>query len=541
MLNTKNLTGDLFGGMTAAVVALPLALAFGVTSGAGALAGLYGAILVGFFAALFGGTPTQISGPTGPMTVVMATIVLQFSNNLGQAFLVVFLAGGLQITYGLLGLGRFIKLVPHPVVSGFMTGIGIIVIIIQIAPLFGYEQPDGGTLVTLFALPDMIIQPSGAALALGLLSLAIMLFTPKRLGAYLPPPLVAIFVGTLVQIFWLPEAPVIGEVPSGLPHFQNFSVSIAAIPTILRFAVVLSFLGAIDSLLTSLVADSVTRSTHNSNKELIGQGMGNMAAGLFGGIPGAGATMRTLVNIRAGGRGRASGAIHAVVLLIVVLVFADAAAHIPLAVLAGILIKVGIDIIDWRSLKRIHTSPKSGVVIMLTTLGITVFVDLMTAVAVGIVMASVLFVARMAETQKQSAKFHFGAEQEFNFNDEENTILERAAGKIVVFHVDGPLSFGSARDIARLLKRDLDKDILAIDLSDVPFIDTSASNALEEVIDDLNAIGDRVIIFGASKNVLNTLDKTGVLSRLDSGQIAPDRLTALRSAETYLKTATSNG
>lgn len=522
--------GDIFGGLTAAVVALPLALAFGVSSGAGALAGLYGAIAVGFFAAVFGGTAMQISGPTGPMTVVMATVVTHFADSLPLAFLTVFLAGLLQVVFGVAGFGRYIKLVPQPVVSGFMSGIGMIVIILQIAPVLGQQGPDGGTLEKLVAIPHQLLSVNGQALLLGGLSFALMVATPKRIAVYCPPALSAIIIGTIVGLLLLPQAPVIGAIPSGLPEISIPSFSFAEFPYIVRYALVLAFLGSIDSLLTSLVADSITRTSHDSNKELIGQGIGNAVAGLIGGIPGAGATMRTLVNIRAGGTGRLSGALHALVLLAMVLVFSDLAGRIPLAVLGGILLKVGIDIIDWRYLKRIHRAPRAGVVIMLTTLTITVFVDLMTAVAVGVVMAAVLFVARMAEAQMHSAKFAFGQEHDLDLTEEESAILEQAQGKIVLFHVEGPLSFGSARDIARLLQSSIEKEVLAIDLSDVPFIDSSASAALEEVIERLRDIGDTVILFGARPKVLQTLRKTGVAALLNDTQIAASRLDALRAA-----------
>ncbi len=526
--------GDLFGGLTAAIVALPLALAFGVASGAGALAGLWGAILVGFFAAVFGGTRHQVSGPTGPMTVVMALVITQLAGNLAAAFTVVVLAGGIQILFGLLGIGRYVKLVPQPVVSGFMSGIGFIIIILQLAHALGHAPPPGEIVEKLAALPAMVASPNVQALILCVVCLAIMSATPQKIAARVPPPLIAIVVGTLGGVFILPAAPVIGEIPTGLPAFTIPSISLSDLPAMLRFALILAFLGSIDSLLTSLVADSVTRTHHDSNRELVGQGIGNMVAGFFGGIAGAGATMRTLVNIRAGANSRLSGAIHAVVLLLLVLGFGGVASYIPLAVLAGILLKVGYDIIDWPYLKRIHVVPRAGVVIMMTTLGITVFVDLMTAVAVGIVMASLLFVARMADAQMQSARVAFASEHARDLAPEEAAILDAAGGRIVLFHIEGPLSFGSARDISRLMQSTPEKDALVVDLSDVPFIDTSASMALEETVLALRELGDTVILFGARERVRETLAKTGVLKLLDERQMAATRLEALQAARDFV-------
>lgn len=530
----KRHRGDLFGGLTAAVVALPLALAFGVASGAGALAGLWGAIFVGFFASIFGGTRHQVSGPTGPMTVVMALIIVQSSGNVSLAFAAVVLAGVIQILFGLLGIGRYVKLVPQPVVSGFMSGIGVIIILLQLAPALGYDSPGGAIIVKLAALPPMIAKPNFHALLLCAICLAIMIATPKRIAALVPPPLLAILIGTAAGLLLLRDAPVIGTIPTGLPEITLPSLTLADVPLLVRFALILAFLGSIDSLLTSLVADSVTRTHHDSNRELIGQGIGNAVAGCFGGIAGAGATMRTLVNIRAGATGRLSGALHAVVLLLLVLGFGGAASYIPLAVLAGILLKVGFDIIDWRYLKRIHVVPRAGVVIMMTTLLATVFVDLMTAVAVGIVMAALLFVSRMADAQMESAKIAFSPEHATDLSPEEAAILDRAAGRIVLFHIEGPLSFGSARDIARMLQNSPEKDALVVDLSDVPFIDTSASMALEEAIVGLRDINDTVILAGMRPRVADTLKKTGVLQLLAPSQIADTRLQALEAAEAYI-------
>jgi SulP family sulfate permease len=525
--------GDIFGGVTSAVVALPLALAFGVVSGAGALAGLYGAIFVGFFAAVFGGTRLQVSGPTGPMTVVMALIITQTSGNVSLAFAAVIVAGIFQILFGVVGIGRFIKLVPQPVVSGFMTGIGMIIIILQLAPALGYALPPGPILVKLAAVPEMVAKPNYEALALCLGSLAMMAATPRRIALLIPPPLVVIVVGTIAAAAFLTAAPVIGAIPTGIPSIALPGIELGEVPLVVEFALILAFLGAIDSLLTSLVADSVTRTRHDSNRELVGQGIGNAVAGLFGGIAGAGATMRTLVNIRAGATSRLSGALHAVVLLLLVLGFGRRASSIPLSVLAGILLKVGYDIIDWQYLKRIHVMPKAGVIIMLTTLLMTVFVDLMTAVAVGIVMASLLFVSRVANSQMETARIAFSPEHVDEPTDEEAAILQRAGGRIMILHVEGPLSFGSARDIAYLMQASPQKDALVVDLTDVPFIDTSASMALEEAIEGLRAMGDTVIVFGMRPRVADTLRKTGVMRLLGPGQVASNRLEALKAAETY--------
>ena len=530
----SNLRGDIYGGLTAAVVALPLALAFGVASGLGPLAGLYGAILVGFFAAVFGGTPSQISGPTGPITVVMAIVITQFAHNPALAFTVVMMGGAFQILFGMLKLGRFIKLVPYPVISGFMSGVGCIIMILQLAPLLGHDTPAGTMIVKLAALPAILGSPDIAALLLGGMVLLIMFITPKRITVIVPSSLIGLILGIAASYLYFTDVPLIGEIPTGVPDLQLPAFTLHDFPVMLRSALILAFLGSIDSLMTSLVADNITGTRHNSDRELIGQGIGNCLAGVFGAIPGAGATMRTVINVRAGGRTKLSGALHSVVLLAIVLGVADIAEHIPLAVLAGILFKVGIDIIDWRYIKRAFHAPAAGVFIMFITLVLTVVTDLVTAVAVGIVMASLLFVKRMADAQSQSMKLISGSRDGAQLNDDEAAILDKAAGRIGLFHLTGPLSFGSARDVAALLASK-NQQVLILDLSDVPFIDSSASIALEEIIEDAGCDRERVVMCGLRENVLTTLKKMHVLDLLPAEYILPSRREALRFAETLLR------
>ena len=534
MMTPGKLRGDIFGGISAGIVALPLALAFGVSSGMGAISGLYGAIIVGFFAAVLGGTPTQISGPTGPMTVVIAATASQFSQSPSFVFTVIMFAGILQILFGAAGFGRYIKLVPQPVISGFMSGIGVTVIILQIPALLGHPEPDGSVLVKLAVVPSMLMTFDWHALTLSMITFMIVIM-PNPIKTYVPPTLLAITIGTLVGVFWLNDAPVIGAIPSGLPHPVVPHLSLNQIPTLLRLALMLAFLGSIDSLLTSLVADSKTRTQHNPNKELIGQGAGNLVAGIFGGLAGAGATMRTLVNIKAGGRSRVSGVIHSIILILIVFSFSDLAEKIPLSVLAGILLKVGLDIIDWKNLKRIARSPRPGVVIMLTTLLITVFVDLLAAVAVGIVMASVLFVEKMAKAQTESLKFIYGSSPELDLDEEESKLLDQAEGRIMLFQIEGPLSFGSARDITRMMSNVPQKEVLVVNLSNVPFIDSSAAATLEETTETLLENNDHIVFFGANPRVTEVLEKTDIIKMIGQEKFKADRKSALQVARTLLK------
>ena len=510
-----NLRGDIFGGLTAAVVALPLALAFGVASGAGPIAGLYGAIAVGLFAALFGGTPAQVSGPTGPMTVVMATIVLEYAHDPAMAFTVVMLGGAFQILFGVFRVGHYVNMMPYPVISGFMTGIGCIIIILQVGPLLGHANPAGGPLAAMLEITGFIANLRPDALAVGVATLALVLFVPRVVARLVPPVLIALGVGTALALTVFGAAPVLGQVPTGLPDLVRPSFTIEALPGMVTSALVLATLGSLDSLLTSLIADNATRTHHDSNRELIGQGIGNMVAGLIGGLPGAGATMRTVVNVRAGGRTPISGALHALVLLALVLGLAPLAANIPLAALAGILVKVGIDIIDWSYLKRIRRAPREGVIFMLVVLALTVFVNLILAVAAGVVMASLLLVKRMTDIQVDSMlEVTPDNAGEARLTAEESKILEQTGGRLMLFVLGGPINFGAAKAMHQRLSTTDRFDALVLDLSDVPLMDSSASIALEDVIVQVQDRGKSVFVVGMKPTVRRTFRRIGILDIL---------------------------
>lgn len=532
-LHFNNLRGDFYGGMVAAVVALPLALAFGVASGLGAIAGLYGAIFVGFFAALFGGTPAQVSGPTGPMTVVMAGIVTLFIDNPGLALMAVILGGGFQILLGLSRVGQYIALVPYPVVSGFMSGIGCIILILQLGPLVGHAASPEGVVATLKAIPRFYGEPVwDAALASGLV-LVIVYFTPSRIAKLVPPSLLALLVVTPLAYVFLPDAPIIGEVPQGFPSPLMPTLSWDTLNIVLESAVTLALLGAIDSLLTSLVCDNMTRTQHDPDRELIGQGIGNMVAGVFGGIPGAGATMRSVANIRTGGRTPISGALHAVILVAILLELGPLAEKIPLAVLGGILFKVGIDIIDWRFLRHILQAPRIDVVIMTVVLLTTVLVDLITAVAVGMIFASLFFVKRMADLELANLHIVTKHTPSTPLLPEEAMILEQANDKILLIHVDGPMSFGSAKNMVRRLETVPGFNTFSsvvLDLSKVPAIDGTAALAVEDMLNIVKAHQQHLFFVGMQPHVTKALDGLGVLEQIRPGHRFASRLEALQKA-----------
>ena len=482
--------GDLFGGLTAGVVALPLALAFGVASGAGAIAGLYGAIALGFFAALLGGTPSQVSGPTGPMTVIAAAAVATFPGDLQAVFTVILIAGALQIVFGVIKLGVFVRYIPYPVISGFMSGIGVIIIMLQLHPLLGSDSV-GSPLVALMELPRAVAGANGYSLLLAGLTMLIVFLTPARISSVLPSPLIALLSMSLLSATLSFPVQTIGEIPSGLPALVLPMFSAEKLPKIIAMAMALSVLGVIDSLLTSIVADSMTKERHDSNQELIGQGVGNMAAALIGGLPGAGATMRTVVNIKAGGTTRLSGMIHSLFLVAVLLGLGKYTAHIPMPVLAGILMKVGVDILDYRMLRVLRRAPRQDLIVMLTVFGITVFVDLIVAVSIGVTLAALMLTVRIARQTQINVMEVPAAEWQ---QDIEKSLQDESDYRMRTISVRGAFFFGTTALMQDKVNKLIGTKVVIINCLDVPFMDISAAFALSEMVDKLKNDGIKPIL-----------------------------------------------
>lgn len=584
LFDFKHLKGDLFGGITAGIVALPLALAFGVSSGLGPSAGLYGAIFVSFFAALFGGTNTQISGPTAPMTavsmVVIAGIIAVNDGDVNKALpaiLTVFLLAGLmQIGLGLIGIGKYIKYIPYPVVSGFMTAIGIIILVTQILPAIGYYPKEDSEFVTQFkpqaeeiildnilkeeagegilvledfketikraegitqaqilkesqtlaaseasgVLGSIKVLPRGLQninwlellLALGTI---LIIYGFKRITTAVPSTLVALLVMSGIAVgFGLDYRP-IEQIPSGLPipNFEIFTgFSLASVTPYIFTALTLALLGAIDSLLTSVVADNMTKTKHKPNKELVGQGIGNSIAALFGGIPGAGATIRTVVNIKSGGKTRLSGMMAGILLLIILLSLGPVASQIPAAVLAGILITVGIGVMDYKGLKAIPYMPKPEVIIMLVVLVLSSVWNLVYAVGIGLVIASLMFMKKMGDlTAERSDVKSLLKEKAW---DDEHGFPESLKEEVYIKHLKGPLFFGSTSDFQQLASQIPDSAVVVvIRMGRMQYIDQSGLYAMEDVLADLTKREIKVLLV----NVLN--QPKYMLERID---IIPD-------------------
>lgn len=593
--NFKHFKSDLFGGITAGIVALPLALAFGEQSGLGAAAGLYGAAFIAFFAALFGGTSTQISGPTAPMTalsmVAIAGIIQANEGNVEKALptiLVVFLlAGVLQIVLGMLKWGTFIKFIPYTVVSGFMTGIGVIILITQVLPAMGYypgadkeiieqmkpqaeelilerilrEQAEDDvlvmeeyrqtiSLVETVSEKDILIEATTIAggeskgvlgaltyfpralsrinwLELGLCLLTIfIIYGFRKITKAVPSTLVALGLVTLGAYFMEVDYVKIQEIPSGLPilHLEMFTdFKLGSVTPYLLTALMLALLGAIDSLLTSVVADNMTRTRHNPNRELMGQGIGNSIASLFGGLPGAGATIRTVVNIQAGGKTKISGMTAGLLLFAILLVLGPVASAIPAAVLAGILITVGIGVMDYKGLKALPRMETAEKAILITVLLLTVFWQLVYAVAVGLVMASVIFLKRMSDISSNQSEVSNLTSVANDSGDplwaDEIEIPDEIRDKVYFKHIDGPLFFGFVTGFRDLVSELPDINLLVIRMKMVPFIDQSGVYALEAAIEDLQESGVVVAISGLNETSAIMLRKMKVVP-----QLIPERL-----------------
>jgi SulP family sulfate permease len=515
---TRNLKGDLFGAVTAAIVALPLALAFGISSGAGPVAGLYGAVFVGFFAAVFGGTPTQISGPTGPMTVVMTAMTANYlaqypEQGLALAFTTVFLGGCLQVLFGLLRIGKYIIMVPYPVISGFMTGIGVIIILLEIGPLLGFSTA-ANILDGLVRLPAQIQDLNTHALMTGALSLGVVFLWRGRFNRIVPSPLLALVVASVAALVLFPDGSVetIGAIPSALPELQLPSFQLDLLQPMITNALMLAVLGSIDSLLTSLVADNMTGTRHHSDRELIGQGVGNALSGLFGGLPGAGATMRTMVNIQAGGSGPLSGASHALVLFAVVAGLGSLFENIPLAALAGILIKVGIDIIDWPFLRRILRIPRFPALLMTTVLLLTVFVDLITAVFVGVFVKNLVTISKLSDLQLGKVIFSDGERDLHRLPEDERRILSEHRGEAALFRITGPISYAVGHGLTERFQEEIrETRLLLIDIADAAIVGISSALVLEDLIRKALENNTKVKLIGAHVEQHHELQQLGLI------------------------------
>ncbi|PTO93994.1 sodium-independent anion transporter [Vibrio splendidus] len=538
-----SLKGDMFGGVTTAIISLPLALAFGVASGAGAEAGLWGAIMVGLFAALFGGSSSLISEPTGPMTVIMTAVMTSMvakypETGMAMTFTVVMMAGAFQILLGTLKLGKYVTLMPYSVISGFMSGIGVILIILQLSPLLGHAAPSGGVMGTLSALPDTLAHLKISELFLGALTLGILFGFPAKYRKYVPAQLVALVTVTLLSVIIFDTDSIrrIGEIPAGLPSLVIPTISSEQFTTMVIDALVLGTLGCIDTLLTAVIGDSLTRKEHDSDKELRGQGIANMISGLFGALPGAGATMGTVTNIQVGARSPLSGVIRALVLALVVLVAGGLTEPIPMAVLAGIAMYVGFNILDWSFIQRAHKVSYAGMGVMYGVMLLTVFVDLIIAVGLGVFISNILIIERLSREQARQVKAISDGDDEDDIplTDSERQLLDSANGKVLFFYLSGPMIFSVSKAISRQHSSISDYEAMILDLTDVPMIDVTVGLALENAIKDALDAQCEVYLLCPNENTRQQLEKFHVLDLVPESNTYRFRYEALTAATSYV-------
>ena len=531
--------GDLFGGVTAAVVGLPVALGFGVASGLGPLAGLYGAIAAGFFAAVFGGTRSQITGPTGPMSVAVAVVVTSYvddpAQDLPKVFTIIIMAGLLQILLGAMRIGRFVAFTPYSVISGFMSGIGIIIILVQTLPFLGAPVAAGGPLAAVREWPDVFTDVNFSALTIAAITLLVGVGWPRQFRRYLPPALAALIAGTAVGVLWLTETPIIGDVPTGLPSFHLPELSGNILVSAVQPAVTIALLGAIDSLLTSLIADSMTRTRHNANRELVGQGIGSVVTGLIQGLPGAGATMGTVVNIRAGGRTPVSGVVRAAILLALVLGLGRYVESIPHAVLAGILIKVGWDIIDWRFIMRIHRVQPEHLLVMVITLGLTVFLDLVTAVVIGLIAAGMASSRQFERLELDSVVSVPLLDRTFLGDGEDGDDIDDFSARVGLVALRGSFTVASSNKLVNTIGADIQEhEVVILDFGDTVYLDDSAALVVEQLIDTAKEQDTECIVVGLGGMPDVTLKALGALKNVPEERIVDTREEAREIAREIL-------
>ena len=522
-----DLRSDVLGGITAGVVGLPLALAFGEGSGLGAVAGLYAAVSMGLFAALFGGTQTLVSGPTAPMTVAVSVIVATQVESITEVFAIAVMAGVLQILLGALRLGRFIAYTPYSVISGFMSGVGIIIILSQTLPFGGSSVVEGGSLGAIRAWPDLFDALNLQAVVIGAVTLAVSIIWPTRLRKWLPATLAALIAGTLLSVAWGGDTPIIGDVPQGFPAIALPAFSLDLLGRAVQPAITLALLGSINTLLTSLMADSMTRTQHDSDRELIGQGMGNVATGFIAGMPSAGITVLTGANIRAGARTRVSAVLCAAILLAILLGLGRFLEVIPHAALAAILMRISWDIIDWRFLTRIRQIQREHLAVMVATLALTVFVDLLTAVAVGLVVAGMVGSRRFELFQMDRAVSVPLLDQTFLYADVDifdlDDDVDMFAARTGMVGLKGNFTVASSRRLIKTLSQDIgEHEVVILDFSETQYMDDSAALVVEQMIDVARAEDTECIVMGLTGDPATTLGSLNVLRHIPADHIVDD-------------------
>lgn len=522
--------GETVGGVIASVVAMPQALAFGVATGLGAMAGMWGAVILCFMSAVFGPNVPIISGPTGPCTIALAAILSGKGFDLNDIILIILMAALIQLALSLTKLSDVVRYVPYPVISGFLNGVGFILIIMQLNPLLGHNIAASAT-DTILNINQALSNINYSAFGIGMLTLLICFLIPKRLSRFLPAQLLALIIGTGVSMYFHLDVERITGISLSLPHIQFPSIVLAEVKEYLHYAIILAIVCSSESLLTGLVTDSLIKTKSNTRQILASQGIGNLFCALTGSLPGSAATMRTVAAMKSGASTKVSAIISSLVLLLILLKFGSLAGQIPLAVLAGILIKIGYDIIDTKFLKVIKFAPKDDLYVLMLVFFLTVFYNLIFAVVSGIIFATLLYAKRVADqtnlyikevSDKEILKLESRLEKDYNH-------------KIRVVHINGQFFFGSATQIVSQFDDLLGTKYLILNYESDCMLDISAIFALEDIIIRLQSQKIKVIMVIKNEEIHKQLSNLNIIKQIGEDKIFFEEKEAIEHAKKLFK------
>ncbi|MBI4212627.1 MAG: STAS domain-containing protein [Deltaproteobacteria bacterium] len=528
---------DLIAGIVVGLVALPLAIAFAVASGARPEQGIYTSIIAGIAIGLASGSKFQVSGPTGAFVIILLGIVNAFG--IGGLLIAGCMAGIILVLMGLFRFGSIIKYIPYPVIIGFTSGIGLLIFTSQLSHFFGIssvEKPHGWIQMLTMLFHHLPRDINVSSLAVGSITLFVSLFW-RKIHQTFPAAPIALLVGTILSLF-LGHTPVVGAIPTGLPHFQLLNFSWSWIPILLPSAFTIAVLGAIESLLSAIVADGMAGTKHNSNQELIAQGVGNIIIPFFGGIPATGAIARTAMNIRNGAKTRMASVVHSIVLIVIVLFFAPYAEHIPMAALAAILMVVAYRMSEAHHFRKLLTAPLPDVFVLLTTFFLTLFVDLTIAVGAGVVLASLLFIKNVSEITINTLE-----DNTQTGSSAALALRERVKDYplISLYEVNGPMFFGAASFLEDQIAHK-QHEILILTLKNVPVIDASAMHALDLIVEDIQQNNGKIILVSLQPQVLRALWRHGTIQKLGGEDFVARNIDeAIERAKEMINQSSSQG
>ena len=521
--------GDLFGGINSAIITLPQALAFGVATGFGAGAGIWGAIILCFAAGMLGPKIPLISGTTGPVAIVVASVMIALNNNINAAVTVMIMAAIFQIAASLTNIPQLVKYIPYPVISGFMNGVGIIIIILQLNPLMGHKALPS-TIDTVLSLHQSILSLNHSAIFIGIITLIIVFFTPKIINKYLPSQIVALIFCTWLSVKLGLNLDRISEVSVSFPSLVKPYLDVNHLINYLPYALTIAVVFSAESMLTGLVADSLTKTRHNPKHLLAAQGIGNVCCALTGSLGGSAATMRSVAALNAGATTKISAVINPLLLIILLFKFSDFVAQIPLAVLAAILIKIGYDIIDVKLLKVIKYAPKDDLYVLFTVFFLTVFYNLIFAVGAGITLAALLYAKRVADKAKLVHKPVYDSD----IMEYEKILESDYHHKIRVVHISGQFFFGSATQLISKFEDTLGTKYLILNYESDDLLDISAIFALEDIILRLKSQEVDMLLVIKNEDVLKQLKEHNIISQIGEDFAFLDEISAVEYAKKLL-------